>query len=602
MSLLANPAQRLLALRQAMQRNGVDACLIPSSDPHVSEYLPAYWQIRRWLTGFTGSVGTVVVTADRADVWVDSRYWVQAEHELVGSGFSLQRIASVMDAGHIQWLGRQLKDGQVLAVDGRALSLQAREALGKSLSPGVRFELSIDLPGLIWRDRPALPDAPVEIWSQSYAGASTSERLAQLRARMQERSISHHLVSSLDDIAWLLNLRGHDVPFNPVFLGHLLIEAGGSATLFAEKSKFSPDIALDLANDAIELREYDQAAEALKSLSRGDRLWVDPAKTTCALVDGTGASLYFDVNPSTLAKAQKSAVELAHWREVMAVDGAALCEFFAWLDQAIECRDEVLLTELTIDQKINEARAAQVGFKGPSFATIAAFNANGAMPHYRATAKSHARIEGHGILLIDSGGQYLGGTTDITRMVPVGRVSVEQARDCALVLKAMIAMSKAVFPQGIMAPLIDAIARQVLWLHRLDYGHGTGHGVGYGLNVHEGPQVLSYKAMPNPNMAMQVGMVTSNEPGLYRPGQWGVRIENLVCAEPAGDQGFGMFLKFETLTLCPIDLRCVDLSLLNADEKSWLNSYHDDVRRRLSPKLSGAGLVWLLERTEPVPL
>lgn len=602
MELAANPAQRLSALREAMTNHGIDACLIPSSDPHVSEYLPAYWQIRRWLTGFTGSVGTVVITADQADVWVDSRYWVQAERELADTGFRLQRIASVMDPGHIHWLGSQLMTGQVLAVDGRSLSLQAYEALSKALAPGVRIELGLDLPGLVWPDRPSLPDAPVDVWPQAYAGASRRERLAWVRERLREQSASHHLVSSLDDIAWLLNLRGSDVPFNPVFLSHLLIESGGSTTLFAKASKFSSEIASDLAKDAVELRDYDEAVHALRGLGKANRLWVDPTKTTCALVDGVQASLYFSVNPSTLAKAKKSAVELDRWREVMAADGAALCEFFAWLDQAIEQRDSDLLTELTIDQRINEARASQAGFKGPSFATIAAFNANAAMPHYRATPESHARIAGDGLLLIDSGGQYLGGTTDITRMVPVGRVSAEQMRDCTLVLKAMVSMSQAVFPEGIMAPLIDAIARQQLWQHRFDYGHGTGHGVGYGLNVHEGPQVLSYKAIPNPNMAMRAGMVTSNEPGLYRPGQWGVRIENLVCAEFAGDEGFGEFLKFETLTLCPIDLRCIDLGLLDFKEKTWLNDYHGQVRRILTPRLSGTGLKWLLERTEPVPL
>lgn len=598
----SNQAQlRLAALRGAMQRHGIDACLMPSADPHLSEYLPEHWQIRRWLTGFTGSVGTVIVTQAQAHLWVDSRYWVQAERELCATGFELKRIGVVTDPGPLAWLGQHLGKGQRLAVDGRTLSVALHDELKSRLADDVAICLELDLPGQVWQGRPSLPSNPVTVWSEKLAGQSRADKLAMVRQQMHERGATHHLVSSLDDIAWLLNLRGSDVPFNPVFLAHLLITRT-SATLFIDPAKLDGNIVSALGHDQVAVAQYDALAQAVRALANTDKLWIDPARTASAFVLACPAKRTEAINPSTLAKARKNDIELAHWREIMAIDGAMLCRFFAWLDQAIAKRADEPLTELMIDEQVCAARARSEKFIGPSFATIAAFNANGAMPHYRATPDAHARIEGDGLLLIDSGGQYVGGTTDITRMVPVGEISEDQRRDCTLVLKAMIALSRLKFPQGIAAPLIDAVARAELWAHGLDYGHGTGHGVGYGLNVHEGPQVLSYRAPINPNMALLPGMVTSNEPGLYRPGQWGVRIENLVCAQALGDKGFGQFLQFETLTICPIDMRCIDADQLSDDERQWVNAYHGDVRAILSPHLDGPDLQWMLERTEPLPL
>lgn len=592
---------RLAALRGAMQQHGVQACLMPSADPHLSEYLPEHWQVRRWLTGFTGSVGTVVVTASEAHLWVDSRYWVQAERELAGTGFELKRIGVVTDPGPLVWLGQSLQAGQCLAVDGRTLSLTSHAGLKAHLGAGVDLRLDLDLPGAIWVERPGLPANPITVWHQDLAGQSRADKIGWVRQQMRDRAATHHLISSLDDIAWLLNLRGSDVPFNPVFLGHVLLEHD-SAVLYADRAKLAPELIDALAQDGVSVVDYEALGPAIEGLPSTDSLLVDPARTASAFVLNCPANRIDAINPTTLAKAQKNDTELAHWREMMAVDGAALCRFFAWLDQAIANRAHEPLTELMIDEHVCAARANSDKFIGPSFATIAAFNANGAMPHYRATPEAHARIEGDGLLLIDSGGQYVGGTTDITRMVPVGEVSEAQRRDCTLVLKAMIALSQLQFPHGIAAPLIDAIARAKLWVHGLDYGHGTGHGVGYGLNVHEGPQVLSYRAPINAHMALMPGMVTSNEPGLYRPGQWGVRIENLVCAVPAADNEFGKFLWFETLTICPIDMRCIDIDGLSTDERQWVNDYHANVQQILAPRLGGRDLQWLLERTEPLPL
>lgn len=588
----------LSALRDAMRQAGVDACLIPSADPHLSEYLPAYWQIRLWLTGFTGSVGTVVVTQDFAGIWVDSRYWVQAETELVGSGVTLMKIGVATDPAHAAWLGANVPQGGVVAVDGRALGLAAREALQEQLAPrSMRLELSLDLPGQCWRDRPELPTAAIRELPVSIAGHSRQEKLAQVRAEMAERGAQWHLISTLDDIAWLLNLRGADVSFNPVFLAHVLI-GPDRVLLFVLPEKIDATLTQTLAQQGIEVRPYQEAAQALSELEANAHLLFDPARTTCALVDRVSCQLVRAINPSTFFKSQKTAFELNHVRRVMEDDGAALCAFFAWLEDAIACCDTSPLSELMIDEQLLALRSQQPGFVSRSFGTIAAYNANGAMPHYRATPESFAQIAGDGLLLIDSGGQYVGGTTDITRVVPVGEPSAAQKNDYTAVLQAMIALSRLKFPRGVASPMLDAVARAPLWARLAEYGHGTGHGVGYYLNVHEGPQVISYRAVPGPHTAMQPGMITSNEPGLYRPGRWGIRIENLVCNVSAGTSEFGEFLEFETLTLCPIDTRCVQRDQLRQDEVDWINAYHAEVCRRLAPKVSGPASAWLMHRTE----
>ena len=590
----------LSCLRAAMRTAGVQACLIPSADPHLSEYLPEYWQLRPWLTGFTGSVGTVVITDTFAGVWVDSRYWVQAEAELVGSPVTLMKIGVATDPAHTQWLAEQLPQGAIVAVDGRALGLMARELLLAAFAPcQIKLMIDLDLPGQCWTARPALPSAPIRDLPIEIAGQSRSEKLARVRTVMQDKGAQWHVVSTLDDIAWLLNLRGSDVSFNPVFMAHVLVSMEG-VTLFVLPGKVDATLARALAADGIEVRPYDSVASELAKLPPQETVLFDPARTTCALIDPIVANMVRSINPSTFFKSQKTEHELQHVRRVMEQDGAALCTFFAWLEQAIDRAAETVLNELMVDERLTDLRAQQAGFVSRSFGTIAAFNANGAMPHYRATAQSHARIQGDGLLLIDSGGQYLGGTTDITRVVPVGQVSPEQKSDYTAVLRAMIALSRLRFPRGVASPMLDAVARAPLWERLVEYGHGTGHGVGYYLNVHEGPQVISYRAAPAAHTAMQPGMITSNEPGLYRPGRWGIRIENLVCNQSAGTSEFGEFLEFETLTLCPIDTRCIDLTQMRPDEVAWLDAYHAEVRGRLTPRVTGVALNWLLQRTQPL--
>jgi len=590
--------QRLARVREVMAREGVDALLVPSADPHLSEYLPGYWQGRRWLSGFDGSVGTLVVTADFAGLWADSRYWEQADKELAGSGIELMKLLPGKP-GALGWLGDNIRAAGAVAVDGAVMALASARQLEERLKArDIRLVTDRDLLAQVWEGRPALPSNPVYQHLPPHATVSRAEKLAQLRSTLVEKGADWHFIATLDDIAWLFNLRGSDVSYNPVFVSFALF-GQEQATLFVGAGKLDAHLQHVLQVDGIELRDYSDVGTVLSEVAPGSRLLVDPSRVTCGLLKHLDAQVQLveGLNPTTLSKSRKGEDELVHVRRVMEQDGAALCEFFAWLEahQGTE-----VITELTIDEQLSAARARRPGFVSLSFSTIAAFNGNGAMPHYRATEQSHAVIEGDGLLLIDSGGQYLGGTTDITRMVPVGTPSLEQKKDCTRVLKGMIALSRATFPRGILSPLLDAIARAPIWADQVDYGHGTGHGVGYFMNVHEGPQVIAYQAATAPQTAMQAGMISSIEPGTYRPGAWGVRIENLVVNREAGKSAFGDFLTFETLTLCPIDTRCLLADLLTKEELDWLNSYHAQVRERLAPLLAGDALAWLEVRTAPL--
>jgi Xaa-Pro aminopeptidase len=590
--------QRLAQLRSAMTSHAYSAYLIPSSDPHLSEYLPAHWQGREVFSGFTGSAATLVVTLDFAGLWVDSRYWSQAEIELAGSGITMMKIQSAAATAHIDWLAQQLPAQAVLGVDGNSLSLASARALHSAFSAKqITLKTDQDLLDTVWHDRPDLPHAPVFEHALPFACVSRTQKLADLRTQMRNQGTNWHFISTVDDIAWLFNLRGADVSYNPVFVSHALIGLE-TATLFVSAAKVSPDITNNLLQDGVVLRPYQEAKLGLQTLDAGATLLIDPRRITFGFQQAIPSSVKVieAMNPSVYAKSRKTPEEAQFVREAMEQDGAALCEFFAWYEQV---QNKVAITELNIDEKICEARARQPHFISPSFGTIAGFNGNGAMPHYRATPESHASIEGDGLLLIDSGGQYLNGTTDITRVVPVGTPSAAQKRDFTLVLKGMIALSRMKFPYGTYSTVLDAIARAPIWAEGINYGHGTGHGVGYFLNVHEGPQSIS-GAIPNSDMVMEVGMITSNEPGIYRPGQWGVRIENLLLCVPAESTDFGDYLQFETLTLCPIDSRCLDLSILRDDELSWLNAYHQMVLHRLSPIVQGDALNWLKQHTTPV--
>jgi Xaa-Pro aminopeptidase len=596
---LATAAARVEALRGHLAQAGLQACWVPTADPHLSEYLPEHWMARAWLSGFDGSAGGLLVAADFAGLWTDSRYWVQAERQLQGSGIVLMRAGAPDVPDVLDWMCAHLRAGDRVAVDGRVLDCSTAQRW-QAAFPDAGLALVLDPApvGAIWPGRPDLPRAPIREHLAPYACRTRADNLAAVRQAMQTHGATLHLISSLDDIAWLLNLRGSDVAHNPVFLAHALVGTDG-VRLYVAPGKIPADLAAVLAADGVVLRDYDALAADLAALPDGTVLLVDPARVTAGtLSHAAGIRVVRAINPSQLLKSVKTTAEAEHIRQTMAQDGAALCEFFAWFEAAMAAGESV--SELDVDTHITAARARRPGFVSTSFATIAAFNANGAMPHYQATPDSFAQIRGDGLLLIDSGGQYLGGTTDITRVVPVGSPSQAQKEDFTTVLRGHIDLAMARFPMGTPSSVLDTLARMPLWQQGLDYGHGTGHGVGYFLNVHEGPQSISVRAHARPHQDMLAGMLTSNEPGLYRPGQWGIRIESLVLAVPAKRTDFGDFLEFETVTLCPIDTRCVVRERLSEIELAWLNGYHRQVRDRLLPLVTGAARDWVMVRTEPL--
>ncbi len=592
--------ERIAALRASMQQRGIAACIVPTSDPHLSEYLPAHWQARKWLSGFTGSAGTLIVTADFAGLWTDSRYFSQAEKQLAGSGVELMRLNVPHTPEHIEWLCERLRDGDTVAGAADMLSLATERSLREQLGKHGAELVDDDLPGQIWNDRPPLPHAPVYGHPLDYAIHTRAEKLANVRQAMRKVGATHHVVSALDEIAWVLNLRGSDVEYNPVFLSHLLIDEK-AATLFVEASKIDAGLQKRLAADGVQLAPYDAIGDALGKLQRDVKLMIAPAQVSAAVAHAIPqhVTLIEAPGPITAAKARKGERELEHVREVMRRDGVALVRGARWLEQSL--KDGKRLTELDVDETLRELRSQQPGFVSESFSTIAGYEANAALPHYSATPESHSELKRHGMLLIDSGAQYLGGTTAITRMWALGETTPEQRRDVTLVLKGVIALSRAKFPRGASGQQLDALARAPIWAAGIDYGHGTGHGVGYCLNVHEGPQSIRPPRSSQHLEAMDVGMITSIEPGIYKPGRHGVRIENLAATVSAGDGEFGEFLTFETLTLCPIDTRLLDVALLNADEIGWLDRYHAMVRERLAPLLDDpADRAWLDTRCAPL--
>lgn len=587
---------RVLEVRKMLAKDGLSALIIPSADPHMSEYLPVYWQGRAWLSGFTGSVGTLVITQDFAGVWTDSRYWVQAPIELDGTGIVLQKMEQAHPT-YAKFLADNLPHGAKVAIDGSVLSMTEFDNLNQAFDEhGIQLVIDADVLGQIWQDRPSLPNATIDVHDAAFVDASAKQKLTQVRKVMTQKGATHHLISSLDDVAWLTNLRGADVNFNPVFLSHLLITTD-TATLFVHDDKLTDTAKSALDAAGIDVAHYDSVAQSLDDV---DALLFDPAKVAVGTLAHLpqSATLIKALNPSTILKAIKSDKELNHVREAMCQDGAALCEFFANLEDKLAQGERV--SELDIDVMLEHARGRQPNHVSASFDTIAGFCANGAIVHYRATDERFAYLDGNGLLLIDSGAQYKNGTTDITRMAGIGQISDDEKRDVTYVLKAHIALASAHFPKDIPSMQLDVLARNQLWQQGLDYGHGTGHGVGYFLNVHEGPQVISRTAPVTPERIISEGMITSNEPGLYREGKWGIRLENLVVAVKASQSEFGEFLKFEDLTLCPFDTRLILPELLNEQEKRWLNDYHKRVHDELIGRVDGRAKAWLIKRTQAI--
>lgn len=587
--------ERLGAIRNEMRNRGIDAYIIPSSDPHISEYLPDRYKCIAWASGFTGSAGTVVITADFAGLWTDTRYFVQANEQLEGTGFELVKLKVQGVAEYATWLAEKLPAGSQVAFDGNLASVAVANAVKDTLLPlDITVDGHVDILESIWIGRPALPDAPAFLLDDAATGENTVSKLNRVREKMKAKRAEAHLVSSLDDLAWLLNIRGRDVPCNPVVLGFVLLQEEES-TLYIELNKLSEADKATLAEAGVVIKPYSEAFQAVSSLQAGSIL-LDPKRTCFALYDAVPAStkILEDLNPSTLMKAVKNEVEIGHTRNVMVKDGLAMTRFFKWVEEQVGGGQ---LTEISIADKLQQIRAAGEGFVDISFDTIAGYRAHGALPHYKATPESNSTLKPEGLLLVDSGGQYTDGTTDITRVVSLGNIRPEEKTDYTLVLKAMIEGSVAVFPKGTRGYQIDAITRRPLWAALRNYGHGTGHGVGFFLNVHEGPHTFN---PTNVDIAVEAGMISSIEPGLYREGEYGIRIENLVLSKGLSSNQFGDFMDFETLTVCYIATDLVDTSLLDDLHVQWLNGYNAWVFEKLSPHLSIEESTWLKEKTKAI--
>lgn len=588
--------EKLSEIRFLMKEKGIDGYIIPSSDPHISEYLPDFYKCIAWTSGFTGSAGTLVITQDFAGLWTDSRYFVQAKEQLENTGFELVKLKVQHAPEYVTWLGETLPEGSTVAFDGNLASLAVANAVNTILLPlGIKVNGHADLLDPIWKGRPSLPTEKAYTLPTTITGQSTPEKLSAVRKILKQKRATAHLVSSLDDLAWLLNIRGTDVKCNPVTLGFSFISED-KAILFIDKVKLDADTVAELNSYGIEIRDYNEVRDYLKSLGSNEVILLDPKKTCFATYDSVSkeAKILEDMNPSTLLKSIKNEVEIAHERNAMINDGVALTKFFKWIEENVHSGN---LTEMNIADHLRSLREEQPGFKDISFDTIAGYKDHGALPHYKAEEHSNYKLEPEGLLLVDSGGQYETGTTDITRVISLGKMTQEEKEDYTIVLRGTIEGSMAIFTKGTRGYQIDAITRRPIWATMRNYGHGTGHGVGFFLNVHEGPQVFNGTAT---DIAIESGMITSIEPGLYREGKHGIRIENLVLAKDIASNQFGDFMDFETLTVCYIATDLVDKSLLEKVHIDWLNNYNEWVYQLISPKLNKEEADWLRNKTKAI--
>ena len=592
-----NIKQRLCSLREEMRRERIDAFILPSTDPHCGEYVPDHWKGREWISGFGGSAGTAVVTMDSAALWTDSRYFIAAAEALDGTEFKLMRQGIEGTPTVAQWIGRKLAatGGSSAAIDGMATPADYVESLAAELrnQGGITLRTNLDILARVWADRPPIPSARIEVYPEELAGESAASKLGRIRERLKAMHVGGMLLSSLDDIAWALNLRGSDVHCNPVFVAYLLFE-GSKTWLFTDPRKVSAKVWKHLQSIGVENVFYTDIASALTSYSEYNIL-MDPAATCYTLYKCVQrAEVVAAPSPVAAMKAVKTEAEIAGFRRAMLRDGVAMVRFLRWLRPAVERGGQ---TEMSAAARLEELRAEQELYRRPSFDTISAYAAHAAIVHYEPAPATNATLRPEGLLLVDSGGQYLDGTTDITRTIALGPVSDEERRVYTLVLKAHIALERAVFPCGASGTQVDALAREPLWREGMNYLHGTGHGVGSFLNVHEGPHQIRMEWRPAPLLP---GMTVTDEPGLYLEGRFGVRTENTLLIVPHSQTEFGRFLAFEPLTLCPIDKSPIIVSMLSAEERTWLDNYHATVFSCLAPLLSNDEQAWLAEACSPL--
>lgn len=587
--------QKLESLRKAMLANDIAAYIVPGTDPHVSEYVADHWKEREWISGFDGSVGTAAITLNRAGMWVDSRYFLQADEQLAATGIDTMKMGLPDTPELISWIISQLKNGEKVGVNPLMFSVNAYLAMKNELSLHGLELIPIDLINTIWSDRPDMPAKKCFIFPVEFAGKSCGDKLLLLRKELKNTGADVFVVSALDDIAWLFNLRGRDVDYNPVVISYALVSADG-AVLYLSSEKLNDETRKYFNQENVKIKNYLDIYNDLKNISPSLKVQIDGSKLNQSLYEAIPADCQVinQMSPVFRLKSVKNEVELAGLRDAMVRDGVALTRFFMWFEKNVGSEK---LTEVSIADKLCAFRAEQKNFFGESFGTIAGYAAHGAIVHYKADEISDAEIKTDNLLLLDSGAQYMDGTTDITRTIALGTPTQKQKTDFTLVLKGHIGIATAVFPAGTRGSQLDILARKSLWDRYMNYGHGTGHGVGFFLNVHEGPQNIRMDENPT---VLQPGMLLSNEPGIYRTGEYGIRTENLIHVIEAEKSEFGQFLKFETLTFFPIDQSLVDKQMMTQDEINWLNAYHQQVFEKLSPFLTEEEVEWMKNKTKSI--
>ena len=587
---------RLAAFREWLQNKRVDAFIVPSNDPHLSEYVAPHWKSREWISGFTGSAGTVVITLEEAGLWTDSRYFLQAAQQLEGTGIALYKEMLPETPSIAAFLGANLKPQSVVAVDGAMFSAQQLTQLKEDLEEGYGLQVTCleDPFQALWTDRPAIPPHPAFIHDIQYAGQTATEKLDTIRSILNNQQAEALLIPMLDEIAWTLNLRGSDVHCNPVVISYLIV-GKQDAHLFIQPEKISTEVAEYLREIPVTLHNYSDIFSFLEHIP-AQSILLDPAKTNYAAYSALPPTCrkILAASPVALLKAIRHPQEIVGIHQAMLKDGIALVKFLKWLEEAVPSRQE---TEMSADRKLHDFRAEQPLYMGESFDTIAGYREHGAIVHYEATPETDAVLQPRGFLLLDSGAQYLDGTTDITRTIALGELTEEEKTDYTLILKGHIDLAMAVFPEGTRGTQLDVLARLPIWQRKMNYLHGTGHGVGHFLNVHEGPQSIRMNENP---VTLHAGMVTSNEPGVYKADSHGIRIENLILTVPAGEGMFGRYLRFETLTLCPICTQGILKELLTAEEIHWLNQYHLQVYQLLTPYLQEEEKNWLQKACQAI--
>ncbi len=592
--------EQLNKLRTLMAQHHIDAYLIPTSDFHESEYVGEHFGCRKFITGFTGSAGTAVVTAKEAGLWTDGRYFVQAAKELEGSGFELHKMGQEDVLTVEEYLVKVLPQGGVLGFDGRVVNGQLGEVLKDKLKDKqVNFSCEEDLVGQIWEDRPNLPACPVWILEEKYAGKSAVQKIAELRESMKKVKATVHILTTLDDIVWLLNIRGNDVPYNPVVLSYVVVTEK-EFFLFINEQTLDQKVQNYLKELKVTIKPYNDIYQFVTSF-HNEKILLETSKTNYAILSSLDSSntMIDNMNPASLAKAVKNPVEIENERRAHIKDGVAVTKFIYWLKKNI---GTIPMTEISVSDHLEELRRQQEGNLGLSFHTISAYKENAAMCHYSATKESNKTLRPEGLYLIDSGGQYYEGTTDITRTVVLGPITDEEREHFTLVAMSMLRLGNAKFMYGCRGISLDYIARQPLWDKGLNYNHGTGHGVGYLLNVHEGPHGIRYKTVQErmDSAVLEEGMICSDEPGLYLEGSHGIRTENLMVCKKAEKNAYGQFMKFEYLTFVPIDLDALDISIMEPRDIEYLNEYHKQVYEKIGPYLTDEEQDWLKEVTRSV--